>query len=203
MRLLIAIPTLENISYRFVECLLALEKKLTRDGIDFEIKFHGGTLVYLARDTLTLEAINGKFTHVLWLDADMIFTDELLDDLMFSKKPFVSAIAHSRRPPHASCLFTSLKPPLRFQEYPANTFEVEACGFAGVLIETQILAEVQVKYHSCFFPMLRYGEDVAFCIRAKELGYKIYAEPGARMGHIGQKIVYPEDYKKYLDEIHR
>ena len=105
MKLLIAIPTYDYIHYQFVKCLTKLLKRLDNDGIDYEVALQGGTLVYVGRDRLTKKAIEGGFSHVLWLDSDMIFTEDLLEDLMFSGKGFVTGIAHSRRPPHVSCLF--------------------------------------------------------------------------------------------------
>lgn len=202
MRLLIAIPTLDYVHYEFAACLTRLIIRLNNDGVDFDVKWKGGTLVYAARDWLACQAINNSYTHVLWLDADMIFNDDLLDDLMFSGKPFVSGIAHGRRPPHASCLFTSLDPIARFDDgYPANTFEVAGCGFACVLIETAIMRDVQMAYHTCFLPMRELGEDLAFCKRARDLGYKIHGEPGVRLGHIGHITIWPEDYERWKSTI--
>jgi hypothetical protein len=57
------------------------------------------------------------------------------------------------------------------------------------------------KYKTCFTPMKDYGEDLAFCIRAKECGYTLYAEPTAICGHVGHIVVYETDYEKAMDEI--
>jgi hypothetical protein len=54
MKLLIAIPTHEEIPVAFVECLMKLETRLREDGIQFETKFNSGTLVYIARDKLAI-----------------------------------------------------------------------------------------------------------------------------------------------------
>lgn len=199
MKLLIAVPTHDYMNAGFVACLLKLINKLYTDGINFEVQMKAGTLVHTARDYLAGYAIRERFTHVLWLDADMIFTEEVLDDLMFSGESFVTGICHSRRPPYQTCLFTSLQEVKRWEgPYPQDTFEVAGCGMACVLMETKILDEVFSAYRTCFTPLKDYGEDLAFCLRVQGMGYKIYAEPGARIGHIGQTIIYPEDHEKYL-----
>lgn len=201
MKLLIAIPTLDYMHYRFVECLTALTLRLQREKVNFDVKFHGGSLVYISRDRLAEHAINKGYTHVLWLDADMIFTDSLLDDLLFSGKPFVTGIAYGRRQPHMACIFRELAPVERFEDYPNNTFEIAGCGFACVLIETGILRDVKVKEGTCFFPMREFGEDLAFCVRASAMGHKIHAEPGVKVGHIGHNVIWEEDHRRYMDGI--
>lgn len=203
MKLLIGIPSLDYMHTEFVKSLAGLIIRLKNDGIDFDVHIESGTLVYVARDKIASMAIHGKYTHVLWLDSDMVFTDGFLDDLMFCGKPFVAGIFHSRRKGYHSALFKNLDFPNleRFEEYPNQAFEIAGCGFAGVLVSTEILKAVKVKYGTCFCPMKKYGEDLAFCVRAKELGYKLYAEPSAVMGHIGHIAIYPEDHERWKSEI--
>ena len=198
MKLLIAIPSHDYMHIDFVKSLMALTKRLDEDEVDYTVQIHGGTLVYHGRDALADKAINEGFTDVMWLDADMVFTDDLLDDLQFSGKPFVTGIAHGRRPPHQSCLFTQIYPGIeRFTEYPNSTFKVAGCGFGCVLIKTEILKAVKERHGTCFFPTRELGEDLAFCQRATEGGYEIYAEPAVRLGHIGHIAIYPEYREQY------
>ena len=200
MKLLIAIPAMDFMVTEFVKSLLKLTNKLKDDGIDFETRIEAGTLVYFARDKLARYAMNNGFTHVFWLDSDMVFEPEILEDLQFSGKPFVTGIAHGRRKPYMSCLFKSYTPEVvrwELKDYPHNTFEVAACGMACTLIETKILENVIMKYNTAFTPTEYFGEDVAFCDRARSLGYKPYAEPGVRVGHVGHITIYPEDSFSY------
>lgn len=195
MKLLIAVPTYDYMHFQFVDCLTKLIRRLDEDEIDYEVCFQGGTLVYVGRDKLAKKAIDEGFTHMLWLDSDMIFSEELLDNLMFSGKDFVTGIAHGRRAPHMSCLFKKIWPSVdRWQghDYPTTTFEVGGCGFACVLIKTSIVKAVYEKQGTAFFPMRELGEDLAFCKRARELGFTIWAEPTVWLGHIGHITVYPE-----------
>ena len=110
MKLLIAIPTNDTMPFQFVESLLKLTKRLSEDEVDYEVAIQGGTLVHVGRDKLALKAISSDYTHVLWLDSDMVFTEDLLDGLMFSGKDFVTGIAHARREPYPSCIFTEIFP---------------------------------------------------------------------------------------------
>lgn len=204
MKLLIAVPTYDYMHFQFVECLTKLLRKLDEDEVNYDIAFQGGTLVYVGRDRLAKRAIDGGYSHVLWLDSDMIFTEDLLDDLMYCKKPFVTGIAHGRRPPHVSCIFTRIWPGIdRWEghEYPHEAFKIGGCGFACVLIETRIIEAVYKTNGTAFFPMRELGEDLAFCKRATDLGFEIWAEPSVWLGHIGHMTVYPEYQEQYENSI--
>lgn len=206
MRLLIGVPSYDYMHAEFVKCLSALIIRLAREGVNFEVFVNNGTMVHVARDKIAWKAINEGFTHVLWLDADMIFGDSLFDDLRDCGEDFVTGIAHSRRKPFVSCLFKELSDInhiTRFEEYPAQPFEVAGCGFACVLISTYILRAVQMTYKTCFLPFPEWGEDLSFCRRARDLGYKIWAEPFVKLGHIGHEIIWPDTYWQYQKSLER
>ena len=78
MRLLIAVPSLDMMHAGFVRCLVELVQRLERDGHRVDVKILTGTLAHVARDRLAAHAIGSGFTHVLWLDTDMVFDDELV-----------------------------------------------------------------------------------------------------------------------------
>lgn len=203
MKLLIGVPTLDYIHVEFVKCLTALLERLREDGITFDLDIESGTLVYTARERIANKAINEDYSHVLWLDSDMVFTPDLLDDLMFSGKPFVTGIYHARRKGYASCLFKTIEVGNveRFETYPPETFEIAGCGFGCVLIETDILRSVKFGVGTCFTPIVDYGEDLAFCRRCREMGHKIWCEPSVVCGHIGHITIYPEDYETWKTTI--
>ena len=203
MKLLLAIPTMDFVPVQFLQSLTALERKLKDDGVWFEECIVPGTLVYMARDKLAGKAINEGFSHVLWLDSDMVFDPNLLEDLQMCRKQFVSCCYNGRRPGYQSCIFKSidLNNVERFEEYPREPFEIEGCGFGAVLIDVEILKAVMLNHKTCFTPLPQMGEDLAFCYRARNLGFKIYAEPNVQLGHVGHIVIYPEDRAKWKDDV--
>lgn len=204
MKLLIGIPSLDYMHTEFVKSLTNLILKLKNDGVWFDVEIQSGTLVYFARDNIACKAINEGYTHVLWLDSDMVFNADILEDLMFSGKQLVTGIYHARRRGHSSCIFKCIdlqKGISRFEEYPRETFEIAGCGFGCILTDVQILKEIQMQWGTCFTPLKTLGEDIAFCARATQLGYKIYCEPSVVCGHIGHLTVYPEDYEIWKTRI--
>lgn len=199
-RFLIAMPSTEYISARTVNCLTKLQRRLHADGIRHEVALEVGTLVYIARNRLANKAVNENFTHVLWMDSDMIFEDDILDTLAFHDKDMVCGVFQSRRPPFESCIFKDLrlKSLERYQEYPEGLFKVAGCGFGCVLMKTDVIRRVAQRFGKPFTPMIDYGEDLAFCLRAAETGTEIWCDPTARVGHIAHVPVYPEDHKAAL-----
>lgn len=203
MKLLIGIPTLDYVHVEFMNSLTRLLMKLKDDGIQFDLDIESGTLVYCARDGIARKAIKEHYTHVLWLDSDMIFHDSILEDLLSCGEKFVSGIYHARRKGYASTIFKSIEIDKveRFDEYPKEPFMIAGCGFGCVLTSTEILSSVFLHFGTCFTPLPSLGEDIAFCKRASNLGYKLWCEPTVVCGHIGHIAIYPEDYKRWKETI--
>lgn len=200
MRLLIGVPTLDYVNADFLKCLARLLMKLKGDNIDFDLMIESGTLVYLARERIARKALDDHFTHVLWLDSDMIFNVGILEKLMASGKDFVTGIYHARRKGYGSCIFKSIEPDIgveRFEEYPEELFQIAACGFGCVLTSSYLLSNVYLHNNTCFTPLPWLGEDIAFCKRATDLGYKLWCEPSVVCGHIGLTPIYPEDHEAW------
>lgn len=194
-RLLLAVPCMDYVNANFMKSLTALERNLIRNGIAFDESVIVGTLIYVARNSQACKAINEGFTHLLFLDSDMVFDENIVETLCFSGKEIVCGAFQSRREPYGSCVYTSLNPLERVKEYGAAPFQVEGCGMACTLINTEALKAVAEKYEKCFSPEkydgIRFGEDLAFCWRARSLGYEIWCDPAARIGHIAHMTVWP------------
>ena len=197
MKLLVAVPTTDYVHAEFMNSLTGLETKLARDGVDFDEKIVGGTLVYIARNKLAARAIEGGYTHVIWLDSDMVFKPDIVDDLMFCGKEMVCGAFVSRRPPYGPCVYTSIEDPanmIQVTNFGTEPFRVDGCGFATVLTSVELLRDVEEKFGACFRPTEKYGEDLAFCDRVKQLGREIWCEPTVRPGHIAHIPVFAGEH---------
>lgn len=193
IKLLIAVPTLDYIHRKFVQSLTELVKYLEVNGPEFDVHFEGCTLVYISRDNIAKKAIEEDYTEVLWLDADMVFGKDIYWKLKTDDKQFVTAIYRGRHGTHRPCIFEKLEPPERWENFdlpeePAVR-EIKGCGFGCVLTSTDILKTVWNRFGTCFRPTPLLGEDLAFCKRVSDCGFPMYANLGARIGHIGQYVI--------------
>ena len=192
MRLLIAVPTTDYVHADFVKSLTKLTAELGRKRINYDVEILTGTLVYFARNKLANKAINEKYTHVLWLDSDMVFNEHVVDDLLFCGKEMVCGAFVSRKPKYSACVYKSITEGRveRVREFGTEPFRVAGCGFACVLTTAELLQAVTQKFGNCFNPTDFYGEDLAFCWRVGQIGREIWCEPTVRPGHIAHIPVY-------------
>lgn len=192
MKTLIAIPCMDTIETSFIECLLAL-----RPVGEIEIKFLKASLVYDARNQLMQFATQkGGYDFILWLDSDMTFEPDLLERLMedIEGKQAVTGLCFGRRPPFKPCIFKSLTVEQNgmvitphcdpYWNYPRDQlFEVEACGFACLLMRLDMLEAMGI-YGVPFFPLAGMGEDLTFCWRARKLDMKFFCDSRLKIGHL-------------------
>ena len=209
MKTLIAIPCMDQVPAQFANCLAMLQKVG-----DCAVSFNVGSLVYDSRDTLAKRAIQMEADYVFWLDSDMVFPTDTLVHMMDTVKEkdldFLTGMYFRRVQPFTPTLFRKLvrQQPGKgfrwtgFEEIPNEIFEVEGCGFGCVLMSTSVLMDVAGKFGDMFGPIERTGEDLSFCWRARECGYKLYCDPSIPLGHVGHTVItrgYWEEYKKELE----
>ena len=192
VRLMIAVPTTDYVHVDFLKSLNGLTEELHRQGVAFKLEIVAGTLVYIARNRLAQKAVNEGYTHVLWLDSDMVISEKTAEDLMDCGKEMVCGAFVSRREPYGACIYSSIvrNDIQKVTEFGTQPFRVDGCGFACVMTRTELLKDVMQKYNTCFTPTEYYGEDLAFCWRVKSLGREIWCEPTVRPGHVAHVAVY-------------
>ena len=86
-KLLIAVPCMDYVHADFMKSLLNLCQHLQREGIRYHTEILSGTLIYLARNKLASKAVCENFTHILFLDSDMVFDETVVETLCFCGKP--------------------------------------------------------------------------------------------------------------------
>ena len=194
MKVFIAVPSMDTIPALFAQSLALLQ----RAG-DTQIGWEVGSLVYHARNNLARQALKSDADWVLWLDSDMVFAPDTLQRMLKvcteNDISFLTAVCFRRKPPYTPCLFDRLEKVEKGASYtalmsvPDGLFQVGGCGFAGVLMSSDVLLSVQSKFGRMFDPMDGFGEDVSFCWRARQCGYDIWCDSSIEFGHVGNCIV--------------
>lgn len=196
MRTLIAIPCMDEMDSGFVQCLVDM-----RHVGEVDTTILSGSLVYEARERLAALACDGEYDYVLWLDSDMMFPSTLMLDLLAQDKDFIAGVCAARRPPYMPCVYRKDGDGLKFYtEWKDRIFEIDGCGFGVVLMRTKLLKESFDKFHTCFQPMPKFGEDLSFCLRAKELGYSLFADPNIEIGHIGKTVISKNAWRRNVSK---
>ena len=166
------------------------------------------SLVYDARNKLALRALQEGYDYILWIDSDMTFEPDALLRLLadaYEGREYVSGLCFTRTLPSRPAVCKelvwecSVDNPVKheqevYKDYPKDAvFEVAATGAAFLLVKTSLIREIAETFHiSPFHPLPFLGEDYSFCIRARQLGKKMYCDSRVKIGHVG-KMVYDED----------
>lgn len=202
MKVLIAVPCMDQVPAQFAQCLATLGK-VDKTIVAFQI----GSLVYTSRNDLVQIAIKQGCDYIFWLDSDMMFPPNVLTRMFEDLKhgdivsglyfrrvaPFTPVIYDKLDIDDTGCHYTEPK------DIPDGIFEVAGCGFGCVLLPTDIMLDVLEKYGSPFTPINGIGEDLSFCWRARQLGFKIVCDPDIPLGHVGHHVItreYWEGYRK-------
>lgn len=198
MRTLIAVPCGDSCPTDFLRCLLQME--IVGEA---QFTFAQGSLVYDARNTLCNIAMDGGFDRILWLDSDMVFPPDLMrrfSALLDGGAEFVSGLYVTRKPPFQPVAYAEIglrhdegdrwpTPAVRaIERIPDEPFEVAGCGFGAVMVTVSLLRRIFENFGLPFSPAPGFGEDLSFCIRARESGAKIICDPVPKLGHIGVKM---------------
>ena len=201
MKTLIAVPCMDMVAAPFAQSLATL----TKEG-ECLVSFLIGSLIYESRNTLCKQVITHDCDYVLWLDSDMVFEPNILQKMlkhMEDGRDIVTGLYFRRRPPFTPVIFKDITfdedehgHVEGYEDYPEDElFEVAACGFGCVMLRKEVLLDLLLNYRTWFNPMYGAGEDIAFCVRARELGYKIWCDPSIKLGHYGASIINEEIFK--------
>ena len=205
MKILVAIPCMDQVPAPFCNSLALLQK-----AGDCTLMMKSGSLIYTSRNALATAAIHTEADLVFWLDSDMVFKPDILlrmlKTLQENNLDILSGLYFRRVPPYSPVLFDQLEingveaKYSEFQSIPDGLFEVGACGFGCVLMKTDVFFDVHAKFGNMFAPIGNNGEDVAFCWRARQCGYKIYCDPSVICGHVGYSVVDDQFFKVFSEK---
>lgn len=179
----------------------------------------GGPRVYAHRDALVRHFLNE--TDASWLlqiDSDMVFHHTLLQSLISiadpQDRPIVAGHCYMLRGESGPLPTMWAEDPngrgpidLISQEgYPiGEVIEVGATGGACILIHRSVFEKIQATNPNYPFPWYEetlvgdkpIGEDITFCIRARQHGFPIFVHTGLDIGHMKQTQINHDFYRDW------
>ena len=181
-KLAICIPNTGVIKTQTVSSLLRLVKNLR---CKYYTLFQEGSILHAIRENLVKTALELKCTHLLFIDSDMVFTEDAFERLLKRNKDIVGVTYNTRKLPTERILWKDIK------GAKGNFYEVEAVPAGFMLINLKVFKDLQ---HPWFFwgvddkgvPIT--GEDYWFCTKAREKGFKVWVDKSINIGHLGDFI---------------
>ena len=132
-----------------------------------------------ARNILSQLAIAGNADYLLIMDDDMVVPSNLLDYLLRRNVDIISPIFFRSNPPIDPLVYTlnEFGERVPYYDYPRNAlFETRGGNGTGVmLIKTEVLRAMgDPIWRGLVDPEI--AEDVEFCVRARELGFRTWCD---------------------------
>lgn len=198
----IGIPTIGQLHWRFAADLMALQMPTTAHVI-WQVR----TMIDTARNNLVLKALeNVSVTHILMIDDDMTFAGDFLLKLYSHDVDIVGGLAFKRTAPYHPCVYTkNATSGDHFPIVPSVFQEVDAIGTGGILIKREVFEKLKYPWFETWYdettPDKHWSVDFDFCVKAKAAGFKIFVDPDAAMGHIGEApIITKETFLTHLKQ---
>lgn len=196
----------ELISAKFVcDTLLPL----TQEHFTNRLLYRHGQRSEYAREVLIKEFLKGKAEYAFIVDTDMLYPPNVLPRLMSHGKKMVTGLYFSRGDIDRAYPVVFKKEPLdkwpktRYFDYPDNSLvEVGACGHGCLLIHREVLERMDPPYSQLgpFGDRPLVGSDLRLCLRARELGYKIWCDTSIKLGHLTIRPITERDWLENKDE---
>ena len=192
MRILLGMPSVGQIPSETVISLLAT---VERGKVDPMIV--SGSLVYVARTDIEQFAVDKDYDYVLYVDSDMVFNADDLRRLLAHQVGICSGLYVTRAGERKNVAYSKVITRRRFPYRAPKLIEdngtsgfapVSACGFGFCLVKVSVLKCMLKYYKGLFDPFKGVGEDIAFCLRAKRIGFKTFIDRDVKLGHVGKKV---------------
>lgn len=172
----------------------------------FSVLYVEGADVAYARNLLVEDAIKVA-DYIFFVDDDVLPPMNTITKLLAHGKDIVTGLYFSRQEPHFPQIFLkNTEDPTKYdciQEYEKDKLiEVDSCGAGCMLIKADVFKKLKKPYF-WYIPAgedtPRKGEDFYFCEKAKEAGYKIYADTSIICKHVGRKFVGQDHWNASLE----
>ena len=192
-KILIAIPTAKNIEVETFKSIFDLD---VPDGYELDFQYFYGYRIDQIRNLIADFTQRNNFDYLFSVDSDIILPKDTLTKMLASGKQFISGV-YLQRKDHAKIpeLYrhhtNGGQINMHISEVQGDKLiEIAGCGFGCVLVATEILRNVgypQFVYHNTLDFKYTISEDVDFCRKATEKGYKIYVDTSIKCTHLGTK----------------
>ena len=149
-----------------------------------------------------------KYDYQLWIDSDIVFNTEAFYKLLVLDKDIAAWLVYDRRWSYHICCTLAEEDDFKNNGGVMNhetgetmqkrrkPFTVDYTGFGWVLIKKGVFENLEYPW---FAPKMQVfdsgevqdmcGEDVSFCLDAKETGFEIWCDPRIRVGHEKSRII--------------
>ena len=185
-KICIGIPSNGQIRTRTVFALTRMIKNLP---FNYDVLTHESCYIHNNRNRLVQRAIEGGYSHILFLDSDMYFEKDALERLLARDKDIIGADYNYRELPLKGVMKTvDYDGNIINEDYPDGLKKVAALGTGFLLIKTSVFDKLTQPYF--FYEMDKgevvLGDDMWFCDKALKAGFDIWCDSLIKVFHLGE-----------------
>ena len=183
-RICLGMAMFENAKTKTVGTLIQLFKANPDMGFIIE----QGPYVFANREVVAARFMNDQrnFTHLFFVDADMVFTSDVLDKLVAHDKDIVGARYFKRQGKEKEPVIKT-RYDMPGVQMPDHIFKNYAVATGCLLIKREVFEKIPRPWFSMGTPERQEGEDIYFSRRARECGIEIWIDPMEnQIKHIGE-----------------
>ena len=183
---------------RFFLNFVGIMQDTQKKGIELIPLTNQAAIMDKNRDDLAKAALEYNPQYILWLDADQIYPNDVVNRLLQhtrGDKLIVGGVA-PRRGDGVPLIYKFIEVDGEFAAVPAGEplnrglIEVDAMGFGGVMMRPKVLKEIPFPRFKMWATSKYYiGEDIEFFRQCKEKGIKAYCDTNLMFGHLHIKPV--------------
>lgn len=203
MSIFIAMPTYKgSIETRTMSCMVSNILNLNARGLNYIFFAHEYPYISKNRNAIVSVFMKTNLEKLMFVDSDMIFPSDAIYRLTQNDKDIVSGIYLRRGKGHTAMVYDwdDAKNDFRDRDdIPFDeAFQCAGLGAGFMAIKRKVFeafTPVTIRELGQPFSMKTWhggaelGEDLAFCWRAKRLGFEIWGDPRVMLGHIGTETL--------------
>lgn len=192
IKLFIAFSGYEGLKMHTVNSLVNTLKRLPWPHSPFNC--HRGPYVHRNREMLMKDAVENDFTHLMFIDTDIVFPPDGIERLMARDKDLIGAAYNMRnmmKPGQLEVPRTSTVKLLGGKRrFPTmdSPFRCDTVPTGFMLVRLEKFKQIEQPWFETVWTEDEgfMGEDTYFCRRARENGIDVWVDPTIPLGHVGE-----------------
>jgi hypothetical protein len=180
---------------------------LAQHGISAGLLIQIGGYVDVNRNVIIENAKKYGTTHLMFVDADMVFPEDGIMKLLKDDKDIVGGNYNARQDPISDynlapkgyqpmggpttkMLVDGQPVSMLAEDFPTELFKCYAVPTGFMMIKMKVFKKLEKPFFDAWIEKngQYHTEDVDFCRKAQEAGFEVWCEPSFHIGHIGSSM---------------